>query len=156
MARLLLLARSADRGLAPGASYSIDFVDEDDGRCVLARFREQVPDACGTDSNDHFDELGTAHRKEGHFGLAGDGPCQESLPCSRRTDQQHAFRRCSANTGVFLRTLEEVDDFHQLVLRLGDPSDVRTRRSEERSVGKEWVSTGRYRWWPYTKITKSK
>src|SRR3546814_2429060 len=61
--RLLLLARSADRGLAPGASYSIDFVDEDDGRCVLARFREQVPDACGTDSNDHFDELG---RSEEH------------------------------------------------------------------------------------------
>src|SRR3546814_6756479 len=90
--RLLLLARSADRGLAPGASYSIDFVDEDDGRCVLARFREQVPDACGTDSNDHFDELGTAHRKEGHFGLAGDGPCQESLPCPRRTDQQQIGR----------------------------------------------------------------
>src|SRR3546814_9623483 len=28
--RLLLLARSADRGLDPGASYSLDFVDEDD------------------------------------------------------------------------------------------------------------------------------
>src|SRR3546814_6352487 len=57
--------------------------------------------------------------------LAGDGPCQESLPCPRRTDQQHAFRCCPAKPGVFLRPLEEVDDFHQLVLRLVDPSDVR-------------------------------
>src|SRR3546814_18216398 len=72
-----------------------------------------------------FRSLGTAHRKEGHFGLAGDSPCQESLPCPRRTDQQHAFRCCPAKPGVFLRPLEEVDDFHQLVLRLVDPSDVR-------------------------------
>src|SRR3546814_17324899 len=57
--------------------------------------------------------------------LAGDGPCQESLPCPRRTDQQHAFRCCPAKPGVFLRPLEEVADFHQLVLRLVDPSDVR-------------------------------
>src|SRR3546814_12141605 len=27
--------------------------------------------------------------------------------------------------------------------------DGQTSRSEERRVGKEWVSTCRYRWWPY-------
>src|SRR3546814_21140868 len=26
---------------------------------------------------------------------------------------------------------------------------ARAPRSEERRVGKEWVSTGEYRWWPY-------
>src|SRR3546814_12567225 len=95
--------------------------------------------------------------------LAGDGPCQESLPCPRRTDQQHAFRCCPAKPGVFLRPLEEVDDFHQLVLRLVDPSDVRKgdlrlrffvkaprlARSEVRMVGKVCVSTCRFRWSPY-------
>src|SRR3546814_12181999 len=34
-----------------------------------------------------------------------------------------------------------------------DPALLHTQmdveRSEERSVGKEWVSTGRSRWWPY-------
>src|SRR3546814_16234831 len=99
--RLLLLARSADRGLAPGASYSIDFVDEDDGRCVLARFREQVPDACGTDSNDHFEELGTAHRQQGPFDIAGDATCQVTLPCPPPTHPHTPFRGCPPLPGLF-------------------------------------------------------
>src|SRR3546814_11968795 len=57
--RLLLLARSADRGLAPGASYSLAFVDEETGRHVLYRFREQVPDAFGTASNATFAHTAT-------------------------------------------------------------------------------------------------
>src|SRR3546814_12878086 len=35
------------------------------------------------------------------------------------------------------------------MLQVSDGTDVEVARSEERRVGKECVSTCRYRWWPY-------
>src|SRR3546814_15420148 len=55
------------------------------------------------------------------------------------------------------RTTEIIDDdlraLRRQQQRIGAPEAT---RSEERRVGKERVSTGRYRWWRYTSKKKTK
>src|SRR3546814_16383230 len=49
--------------------------------------------------------------------------------------------------------LDSPDDFEELRRRCASTADI--VRSAERRVGKEGVSTGRYRWWPYHKKKKT-
>src|SRR3546814_16487470 len=61
------------------------------------------------------------------------------LPPDRNTFFQGKSRETFAPMGPCIVTADEV----------ADPYDIRVRRSEERRVGKECVSTCRSRWSPY-------
>lgn len=41
------------------ATYRVQFIDEDDGRLLLARRSEQVPDTLRSDTDEHFIKLRT-------------------------------------------------------------------------------------------------
>src|SRR3546814_5830076 len=75
-----------------------------------------------------------------------------ALPISRRDQAAFAYRRAA------LTAFREVEDGMASIQRLGEQEAAlsrqrgalaRTQRSEERRVGKECVSTCRYRWSPY-------
>jgi hypothetical protein len=97
--------------LAPGG---VELVDEDDRRGHLAGLREEVADAGRADADQRLDELGARGAEEGSLGLAGGGPREQRLAGPRRTDKEHALRRCGAHREVFVRVLEEVADLLQL------------------------------------------
>src|SRR3546814_13102497 len=67
--------------------------------------------------------------------------------------QQKSMGRFASTNNVRLRTLMQWLDYNHVV-----PADVRvqTWRSEERRVGKEWVSTCRSRGSPYHEKTKDR
>ena len=62
--------------------------------------------------------------EEGGVRLAGDRAGEQRLAGPGRAVEQDAVRDASAELGVFLRVLQEVDDLHQLVLGLVDPGHV--------------------------------
>ena len=51
---------------------SVNLIDEDDTGRVLAALLKHVTDASRTDTDEHFNEVGTTDRKERHLGLASD------------------------------------------------------------------------------------
>src|SRR3546814_12488994 len=73
-------------------------------------------------------------------------------PLHARVDRQR--ERLTARRGVGQPILEgALDPGDALSLGIGETEDMRSAgewriRSEERSVGKEWVSKCRARWWP--------
>ena len=108
--RLLALVVATAHAGATLAAHSIDFIDEDDGGGVLLGLIEQVTHTGGTETHEHFDEVGAGHRVERHAGLACDGSGQQRLTGAGRTVQQHATRNTSAQRLVLGRILEEVLD----------------------------------------------
>ena len=106
---LALVVATAHAGTAL-AAHSIDLVDEDDGGGVLLGLIEQVAHTGGTETHEHFDEVGAGHRVERHAGLACDGSGQQRLTGAGRAVQQHTARDARTQRLVLGRILEEVLD----------------------------------------------
>ena len=102
----------------------INLVDEDDaGRVFLGLF-EHVAHTAGTDTHEHFHEVGPRDGEEGHTRLARDGARQQRLTGTRRAHQQRAFGDFAAKTAEFLRVAQEFDDLFQFFLGLVDAGHV--------------------------------
>ena len=101
---------SAETGAALTADR-INFVDEDDAGRILLSVLEHVANTSGTDTDEHFNEVGTGNRKEGNLGFAGDGFGQKSLTGTRRADEQHTARNTTAQSLIAARILEVVHNF---------------------------------------------
>src|SRR5436190_12743401 len=108
-------------------SDGVDFVDENDAGGILLALLEQVANARRSDSDKHFNKVGTADREKRNIGLACDGPCQQGFPGTRRADQQHAFRNTATEFLELLGFFEEVDNFLQLFLRFIDTGNILER-----------------------------
>src|SRR3546814_14258999 len=106
-----------------------DFLHEVTGYGILGR---TIPAFDAGLCNDMNSVVSAAHHVAGHIigndpvaalsGKLGLGMVQDLLGFSRKTDEQARALRIASQTG---------------------------QRSEERRVGKEWVSTCRSRWSPY-------
>ncbi|MCY1450704.1 hypothetical protein D9M71_675300 [compost metagenome] len=88
---LLFFVIATKRTDAAHFAQCIQFVDEDDARCRLARLFEQVMHSGGAYAHEHFDKLGPRYREKRHAGFTGDGFGHQGLAGSRRADQQSAF-----------------------------------------------------------------
>ncbi len=97
-----------------------------------AFFGEQVAHPAGSHPDDHLDKLGGRHGEEGHSGLSGDGARQQRLAGPRGAAKEHPARDLGAQPGVPPRRAQEVDDLHQLLLRLVDAGHVLEGRSVTR------------------------
>ncbi len=106
------------------APDGVDFIDENEARGGFLALLEHVTDAAGADADEHFDEVGTGDREEGHIGLAGDGAGEEGLAGAGRADHEDALRDAAAEFLEFLRVFKEFDEFLDLVLGLLDAGDV--------------------------------
>ena len=118
-----LIIAAANTGTARAAN-GIDLVDEDDAGRILLGLFEHVADAAGADTDEHFNEVRTGNREEGHIGLAGDGAGQQGLAGTRRANEQNALGDLAAEALEFARILEEFDDFLQLFLGFIDTGDI--------------------------------
>ncbi len=101
----------------PRPADGVDFVDEDDAGGLLLGLLEEVAHARSAHADEHLDELRTRNREERHVGLAGHSLGQQRLARSRRAYEQRALRNFGAQLRI-VGLLEEIDDFHDLDLRL--------------------------------------
>ena len=72
---------------ASSAAKSIKFVDENDGRRLLASLLKEVAHASRADADKHLDKLGTRNGKKRHAGFAGNSPREKGLSRTGWTDQ---------------------------------------------------------------------
>ena len=85
---------------------------------MLSALIEEVSDTCGSHTDEHLDEIRTAGMEERDSGLACNCLGNQGLTCSRRSYQKDALGNLGSDFGVFLRILEELDDFLKLILGL--------------------------------------
>ena len=119
---LVLLAVEAVAGA--GSTDSVELVDEDDRRRVLARGVEELADARRTETREHLHERRGALGVEGRARLVRDRLREQRLTGARRTVEQDALRNACAQRLEPLRLAKEVDDLLQLGLRVFQPGDV--------------------------------
>src|SRR3546814_2502138 len=94
----------------------VDFVDEDDAGRILLRLFEHVAHTRCADADEHFDEVRTGNREEGHVRLTGNGAGQQRLTGAGRADAQDAARNASAEPLERLRGTQEFNDFLEILL----------------------------------------
>src|SRR6266404_5205463 len=105
-------------------AHRIDLIDENDARGVLLGLLEHVAHSGCTYAHEHFHEIRPGNREKRHFGLAGDGPRQQRLAGSRRTDHEHTLRYLAAKFLELAGIFQEVDDFDHFLLGFLDPRHV--------------------------------
>ncbi len=106
------------------ATYGIDFVNEDDARCVLFGLLEHVANAARADTDEHFNEVGTGNGEERHICLTRNRACQKRFTSSRGANQKHTARDLATKTLEFLRITQKFNDFFQILLGLIDTGDI--------------------------------
>jgi hypothetical protein len=121
---LFALVVAAHRTDAPGLAQGVEFVDEDDARCLGLGLGEQVSYPGGPQADEHLDELRAAHAEERHPAFPGHGLGEQGLAGARGADQKHAARHPAADRGEAPRLLEKFDDLHEFLLGLIHPGDI--------------------------------
>ena len=111
---MLLFVVTAERAGSSAATKCIEFVDEDDAGCRLARLLEEVANPRRPDPDEHFHELRAGDGKERDPGLAGYGTGEQGLAGTGRADQQDTLGNMSSETTIALGILEKGYDFLQL------------------------------------------
>lgn len=74
-------------------SHSVDFVNENDGRCFCLCQSEGISDHLGSITNVHLHKTGTSQFQESGLGLSSTCSCHHSLSCSWGTEHETTFRR---------------------------------------------------------------
>ena len=113
---LAFVIASHGRILRTCTTHCVNLVDEDDAGGFRLGLLEQVAYTAGTHTDEHLNEVGTAHGEEGHTCLAGYCLGQQGLTCSRRTYQQGSLGNLTSQIGVFLGILQEVHYLLHLLL----------------------------------------
>ena len=121
---LLFFIVTAKRTGSSAATKCIEFVDEDDAGCRLARLLEEVANARRADPDEHFHEFRAGDGKERDPGLTGYGAGEQGLAGTRRADQQDTLGNMSAESTIALRILEKGYDFLQLEFCFVDAGHV--------------------------------
>ena len=126
---MLAFVLSAANSGAALPSDSVDFVDEEDRRGVLARFGEKIADAARADADEHLNKLRPVDREEGNASFSRDGARQQRFTRAWRAKEQRSARNSRAHSFVFRRILQEVDDFDEFRLHLIHSRDVGESRA---------------------------
>ena len=114
--RFALVVTAGHYVLATRTAYGIDLVDKDDTRRFLLRLAEEVAHAARAYAHEHLYKIRTGHRQERHIRLACHSLGEQSLTRTRRTYEQRTLGNLAAQSGIFLRILEERYNFLHLLL----------------------------------------
>ena len=106
------------------ASYCVDFVDKDNAGGILFALNKEIANTARTNTDKHFNKIGTGNGKERNSRLTGDGTCKQGFAGSRRAHQQYTFRQSAAKLGEFFRVLQEGNDLLKLFLGLIHTSHI--------------------------------
>src|SRR5882724_13477667 len=86
----------------------INFVDEDETRCIFAGLLKHIADAACADADEHFNEIGATNAKKGSISFTRDGLCEQGFAGTGRADHKDAFGNSPAETLECLRVCEEL------------------------------------------------
>ena len=111
--RLLALVVTAPEPGAAMTANGVDFVDENDTRCVLLRLLEHIAHTACTDPDEHLDKIRTRDREERHIRLTRDCACEKRFAGARRADEQGAAWNTATQPLEFLGIAQKLDDFLQ-------------------------------------------
>ncbi|MNM73974.1 hypothetical protein D3C81_857230 [compost metagenome] len=106
------------------ATDGVDFVDEDDARCVFLGLFEHVANTAGADTDEHFDEVGTGDGEERNLGFTGNGLGQQSFTGTRWADHQHTTGNAAAQALELAWIAQELDQFANLFLGFVATCDI--------------------------------
>ena len=106
---------SAAHAGAALATNRINLVDEDDAGAVFFGLFEQVTDAGGTHTDEHFHKVRAGDGIERYACLTGHGPGQQGFTGSGWAVEQHAARDFRPECFVAAGVLQEVFDFVEFV-----------------------------------------
>ena len=121
---LFALIVAAPQSGAPVPPHSVNFIDEYDGwRRFLGLF-EQVPDTTGAYTHKHFHKIGARQAEIGHVGFTGNGPGQQRLARSGRTQQQRPLGNFPTQFGELIRVLQKFNNFLKFLLGFVRASDI--------------------------------
>ena len=125
--RLLALVMTAAQACAAMATHGVNLVNEDDARAVALGLLEEIAHAAGANAHEHLDKFRTGNREEGHARFTRHGLGHQRLARARRAHHQHALGDARAQSGKFLRFLEELDHFLQLLFGFIGAGHIRKR-----------------------------
>ena len=123
--RLFTLVIAAAKACATMSTHRIDFVDEDDARCVLLCLFKHVAHTGCADADEHFNEVRTRDCEERHIRFARNGASKQSLTRARRTHKQHAARNTTAEALEFLWITKKLNNLFEIFFRFINASDIR-------------------------------
>ena len=106
---------SAAHAGAALATNRINLVDKDDAGTVFFGLFEQVTDAGGTHTDEHFHKVRAGDGIERYACLTGHGPGQQGFTGSGWAVEQHAARDFRPECFVAAGVLQEVFDFVEFV-----------------------------------------
>ncbi|MNI53430.1 hypothetical protein D3C73_1082580 [compost metagenome] len=106
---LLALVMTAAHTGTTVTTDGVDFVDKDDAWSVFLGLFEHIANTAGTDTDEHFDEIGTGNGEERHFGFASNRLGQQGFTGTRRTHHQHAAWNATAQTLELARIPQKLD-----------------------------------------------
>jgi hypothetical protein len=112
--RLLLFVETTQATAMARAADGIEFVDEDDTGCSLARLFKEIANAGGADAGEYLDEFRTRYREKGDASFASDRTGKQCLARSGRPDEENAFGRSGADAPRRFWILEKGDKFLEL------------------------------------------
>src|SRR5580704_9665314 len=91
----------------------VQFVNENDARCMAFSLLKQIAYPRRTHANKHFHKIAPADQKERHLGLPRDGPSKQRFTCTWRSDKKHTLWNAGTHSLILFRILEKVHDFLQ-------------------------------------------
>ena len=121
---LLALVMTTAHAVTTMATNRVNLINEDQTRSVLFALFEHVANTAGTHTDEHFDKVRSADRKEWNVRLTGNRTSEKSLTRSRRTYHQNTFRDLSTERLELTRVPKEINDFEQLFLGLLNSSNI--------------------------------
>ncbi|OQA28829.1 MAG: hypothetical protein BWY59_00654 [Verrucomicrobia bacterium ADurb.Bin345] len=123
--RLLALVVAPADAAETTAAHRVDFINEDDARCVLLALLEHVAHARGADADEHLHEVRTADAEERHLRFTRNRLRQQRLARARLADQQDALGDAASELLKPLGILQELDDLLHFLLGLVHARNVR-------------------------------
>ena len=122
---LLALIVTTTKAGTTVTTYCIDLVDENNTGSLFFGLIKHVAYTRRTHTYKHLDKIRTRDGEEWHFGLTGDGFCQQCLTGTRLTDHQNASRNAATQALEFVGFAQEVDQFLYVFLGLFNTSHIR-------------------------------
>mmetsp|Transcript_17410 Transcript_17410/g.28907 ORF Transcript_17410/g.28907 Transcript_17410/m.28907 type:complete len:326 (-) Transcript_17410:173-1150(-) len=102
----------------------INLVDKDNTRCIGTRFLEQVTDATRSDTDKHFNKVGTRHAVEWNAGFTSHSLGQQCLSRTGRSAQQGTLGNLGTQFGKLFGFLQKIHKLHNFLLGFVTPRHV--------------------------------
>mmetsp|Transcript_49419 Transcript_49419/g.91157 ORF Transcript_49419/g.91157 Transcript_49419/m.91157 type:complete len:334 (-) Transcript_49419:641-1642(-) len=113
---LLTLIVALPKACTSLASDGINLIDEDDAGCSLLSLCKEISHTPCASSSKDLDELGSRDTEEGNASFTSNCLGQERLSSAWRPSQQSSLWNLCTEVAVTVRVLQEVNNFHELLL----------------------------------------